>query len=148
MNMNQFEMNRERGEIEQNQPFGGRVMTMVVSANQATALAPGDFVKFDTSITYNPGMPQIVAAAVGDTLTAGCIVFSLKKSSFVAGDLVEVAMPDTVVILTAGATINVGADLEDTGSSTVQTKSAQAKRGRALDYAVSGQKLRVLIRDY
>lgn len=145
LNMNQFAMTRVRGELDVNQPFGGRVDSGVISASQATALNPGDFVKFDTTST--PAMPSLVAAAVGDK-GVGCLIFSKKKASFSAGDLVEFARPGCVIWLTAGATINAGAAIEDTGSATVQTVAAQQKKGEAMDYATSGNLLRVMLRDY
>lgn len=144
LNLNQFAPARLRGELDNNQPFGGRVETAVISTSQATALNPGDFVKLDT--TTNPGMPRVVAAAVGDVMW-GCLIFNKKDASFTAGDLVEVARPGCVVWLTAGASISAGALVEDTGSATIQTKSAQAIRGEIYDIVTSGVLARVMLRN-
>jgi hypothetical protein len=134
-----------RGMLALNQPgISGLTITAIISASQATAMSPGDFVKLDTAA--QPGMPSAVAAAVGDTLW-GCLIWSPKKASYVAGDVVEVALPGSIIWLTAGATISAGAQVEDTGSSTIQTKSAQALRGEVIDPATSTQLTRVRLRN-
>lgn len=134
-----------RGMLAQAGPgVTGKTITCVISTNQATALNPGDFVKLDTSA--QPAMPSVVAAAVGDVFW-GCIAWSPKKASFSAGDLCEVARPGTDIWLTAGASISAGALVEDTGSATIQTKSAQAIRGEVQDPGTNTQLVRVTLRN-
>lgn len=142
LNINQFQQVTVRGDLDLQISKSG-VITGQISTNQATALKGGAFVKLDTANT-GP-VPQFVAAAIGDA-AFGTIKRSVKTDSFATGDYVEVAGPyGPVMWLTAGATIAPQAFVEDTGSDTVQTKSAQASRGIALDPGTTGNLLRVIL---
>lgn len=143
LNMNQFAPSRVIGELDFNQPGSPQVMTAVISASQATALIPGAWVKLDTA--SQSALPSVVAAAVGDVYW-GMVIFDHKKTSVIAGDVVQIARPGTYVWLQAGATIAAQALVEDTGTGTMQTKASQALRGEAVDPATSAQMFRVQLR--
>lgn len=145
INPNQFAQVTVRGQLDLNIAKSATVIQGVVSANQATALQAGDAVKMDNT-TGN--IPTFVAAAVGDD-AIGIIVFDEKKSSPVAGDYIQVALLNGagVMWMTAGATVLVGALLEDSGSRTLVTRSAQKMRGIALDPGTTGNLFRVILRN-
>lgn len=142
LNINQFSQVPVRGQTDLQISKSG-VISAQISANQATALNPGDWVKLDSANT-SP-VPQLVASAVGDT-GLGCLIYDVKRSSFSAGDYVEVAgLFGTVIWLVAGGTIAPGAAVEDNGSDQVVTKSANAQKGIALDPGTTGNLLRVML---
>ncbi len=142
LNVNQFAQVAVRGQTDLQISKNG-VLTGQISANQATALNPGDFVELDAAAT-GP-VPQFIAAPVADT-GVGALIFDVKRSSFSAGDYVEVAfLGGPVIWLIAGATIAPGAAVEDNGSGRVITKSAQAQKGIALDNGTTGNLLRVIL---
>lgn len=139
--INQFQQTTVQGALDLN-IMTSRVFQGQVSANQATALTPGQAVKFDTSTGV---IPQVVAAAVGD-IAIGFLVFDTQKGAPVAGDRVQIAFfGGPVMWMTAGGTITAGAAVENKSDGTVQIKSAQATRGYALDPATNGNLLRVII---
>lgn len=142
LNINQFQQVTVRGDLDLQISKSG-VITGQISTNQATALNGGDFVKLDSANT-GP-IPQFVAAAVGDT-GVGAIKRNVKTDSYSAGDYVEVAGGfGPVMWLVAAATIAPGAAVEDAGSGKVQTKSAQAQKGIALDPGTTDGLLRIIL---
>ncbi len=142
LNSNQFAQGNARGELDLQISKSG-VITGQISANQATALNPGDFVKLDDANT-GP-VPQFIAAADTDT-GFGVLIRTVKSSSFSAGDPVEVAfLGGPVIWLKAGATIAPGAAVEDDSTGGVVTKSADAQKGIALDPGTTGNLLRVIL---
>lgn len=145
INPNAFAQVTVRGQLDLNISVGAAVIQGVVSANQATALKAGDAVKMDNT---SGNIPTFVAAAVGDD-AIGTIVFDEKKSSPASGDYIQVVLLNGAGVQwhTAGGTITVGALLEDTGSSTLQVRSAQKMRGIALDPATSGNLFRAIMRN-
>ena len=144
VNSNQFKQVPVRGDMDLQISKSG-VITGQISTNQATALLGGAFVKLDTANT-GP-VPQFVAAATSDTgVLLGSIIRNTKQDSYSALDYVEVASPvGPVIWVVAGGTIAPGAEVEDTGSSTVQTKSAGALRGFALDPGSNGNMMRIVL---
>lgn len=141
ININQFGQATVQGALDLNITKSG-IFQGQVSANQASALSPGQAVKFDTSSGV---IPQVVSAAIGD-IAIGFLVFDTQKAAPVAGDRVQIAyFGGPCMWMTAGGTIAAGAAVENKSDGTVQTKSAQATRGYALDPATSGNLLRVLI---
>lgn len=145
LNINQFQQVPIRGEQDLQISRSG-VLSAIVSPNQATALKAGDFVKIDAAVITAGNFPNIVAAASSAVGLVFVIIHDVKKDSYVAGDVLQVAplIGGPVVFLTAAATIAPGAAVEDSGSSTVQTLSGGKLRGYALDPGVTGQLLRVV----
>jgi hypothetical protein len=143
LNINQFQQVAVRGDIDLNINDSG-VITGQVSANQATPLVGGTFVKLDSANT-GP-IPQFVAAAVGDANIIGVIKRNVKSDSFATGQYVEILSNlGPVMYLVAGATVASGAQVQDNGDGTVVTKSANAARGIALDPGTTGNLFRVII---
>lgn len=146
MNPNQFEQGLVPGDLDLNIAMTG-IISGMVSANQATALAAGSPVKLDAAVTKGR-LPQFVAAAVTDK-AIGYVKRTLQKSSFVAGDIIEVTMdPKPVMWLVAGGTIAMGAAVETSGSDPTQVITAAGTnqvRGIALDPGTSGQMIRVVL---
>jgi hypothetical protein len=146
LNINQQQQTPVEGDLDL-QIQRSQTITGVLSANQVTALVAGSSVKFDSAITVG-GIPQFVAAAVGD-VAVGYIKRTVQAASFNTGDKVEVVGNfGPVMWLTAHGTILPGATVEDYSTAgQVQTKSAQKARGLALDYATDGQLIRIMIID-
>ena len=143
LNTNQFSQVAIRGERDLQIQNSG-VITGKISASQATALNPGDYVKLDTA---SGSVPSFIAAAVGDD-AIGPIVYDAKRSEFNAGDVVSVAYHGgPVLFLEASGTIAAGAKIEDAGSGAVQTITSNPLRGIALDPATNGLLLRVITRN-
>ncbi len=119
------------------------VLSAMVSANQATALKPGDPVKLDSAATGNT--PQFVAAAASDA-KAFYVTASENKSSFVAGDIIEVAGHfGPIMWMLAEATIAMGATVEQNANGNVQTLNTGKPRGMALLNGTTGNAVPVLI---
>lgn len=145
INVNQFGQQTVRGQVDMNISQGATIIQGVVSASQATALQAGDTVKLDTTSGV---VPSFVAAGTSD-VAIGMVVFDAKKSSPVAGDVIQVALLSGTAImwLVAAGTIAVGVSLEDTGSRTLQLLSAGKMRGVALDPGTANALFRVILRN-
>ena len=135
LNINQEAMTPVVGLIDMELPDGA-VMTVQVSANQATALKPGQFVVLDTTVTPAvAGLPQVIAATQG-VVGLGFIPFNTRASSFAAGDKIEIALYGVVWMenTSAAAIVPMALVSSDTTGLKIITNSGQAQRGIALDY--------------
>jgi hypothetical protein len=143
ININSYEQAPVKGQLDLSIPSQGVLLSGRVSASQATALVAGQAVKLDTA---SGRIPSFLAAAKGDA-AIGFVTRDVKKSSPVAGDVIQVACHSCVMWMYAAGTIAAQATVENTddGNDSVQTKSAQVARGIALDPATVGQLFRVLI---
>lgn len=143
LNPNSFDQsNVIRGFIDWSIHKSG-VLSVMVSVNQATALKPGDAVKLDVAATGNN--PQIIAAAVGDA-KAFFITAAENKSSYVAGDICEIAgLFGPVMWMIAEAIIAMGASVEQIANGNMQTLAAGKVRGMALLNATAGGPVPIMI---
>lgn len=143
LNPNQFQLNPVRGLVDWSIARRG-IMTVQVSANQATALVAGMPVILDSAATGS--MPQVIGAGNSDA-KAFYVVWNAKQDSFVAGDVIEVTgLFGPVIWLKADATIAMGATVEDViADSAVQTLAAAKPRGIALLNGVSGNLFPVML---
>lgn len=145
VNINQFDQQPVRGELDLQIQKSG-VIQGIISANQATALKAGDFVKLDSAITTGK-LPQFIAAAASDS-SMFALAFDAKKATFVAGDSCQVTFfGGPVMWVVANATISMGAAVESVGGSgtNVQTLAAAKQRGVALDPGVANQLMRIIL---
>jgi hypothetical protein len=121
----------------------------VLSANQsspAVTVLAGAPAKIDTTITSGY-IVNFLQAAQTD-LAIGFFKRTLMEGTFSIGDQVEVALfGGPVMWLLANGTITPGATVynDTTGAFVNVTASSNKARGIALDYALTGQVLRVLI---
>jgi len=142
--INQFTQAPVRGQVEHQQT--AVVMTMQVSANQATALKAGDLVTLDTAVTVGPGQPlQIIAQ--GTAVAIGVIAHNIQGDTFSAGAMVEVLVLGVVWLLNTAVAIAPMAAVEDNGSGLVQAyaSASQKKIGIAVDYVPASTLGRYLI---
>lgn len=143
LNINQFAQVPVTGEQDLQVAKSG-ILSVVVSANQATALKAGQFVKIDSAATGNL-LPAVVAAADNEA-ALGAVVLDVKQSQFSAGDRVQIALAGVVLWLNSKGTIAPGAQVEQVVASfQVQTKASNNLRGIALDPGTDGNPIRVLI---
>lgn len=102
---NQFGITKNKGSLTQRQ---NNVFSGVVAAAETGTLLPGQPLKI---ADVSSPIPHFLAAGVNDEIF-GFISFNLKDQSFVAGDSVEVATKDSVMIMEASAAIAAGAKVE------------------------------------
>ncbi len=146
LNINQFEQAPLKGALDMG-IMNSKVITGIVSENQATALLPGQRVKLDT--TAQEFIPSFVAA--GDTdLAVGYVIYNSRNSAnLVAGQPVEVAGNfGPVMWMEADDAIGAQAVVyfNTTGLKVDTTAGSDKKVGIALDGAVAdGDLIRVII---
>lgn len=131
--INQFAQTPVRGQVEMLQ--SPLVLTVQVSANQATSLKAGDMVTLDTAIVVGPGQPLQVIAQ-GTAVALGTIAHSVQKDTYVAGDMLQVLVWGIVWLANTAVAIAPMAAVEDNGSGLVQAfaSASQKKIGIAVDY--------------
>jgi hypothetical protein len=123
----------------------------ILSPNQASAVEAGYPAKIDTTIAYAPGSVINFLQAGQDDLAFGFFAPTVQNFTFAAAGVatpVDVAgFYGPVMWLVANATITPGATVynDSTGGFITVTASGSKARGIALDYAVNGQALRVMI---
>lgn len=146
LNINQFAQVAVRGQLDLKISLSG-IITGIISANQATALAAGDAVVLDSAITV-AGTPQFKAAGNAD-VADGYMIFDPKSSSVSSPNAIQVALrfQGPVMWLLAAATVRPGYFVEQAtgGGYDVQELAAGKLRGLALDYGTVGQLIRVIL---
>lgn len=100
-NINQFAQTQVLGQLDLE--FNGSVVSMQVSANQATALVAGQPIMVENSAG---GAPKVLALASNTDTTNGFVVRNLKDPNFPTYARLEVAMEGSVMYLNSGAAIN------------------------------------------
>lgn len=143
ININQFsqETTIVRGKYDLDIGRTG-ILAGKISQNQATALNPGDAVKLDTT---SGKVPQFVAAGITED-AIGFITYRAQSSLLEAGANVEVLLPSAKVMwMEAGGSISAGAKVESKSDGTIQTLATSKERGIAIDPAISGDLLRVIL---
>lgn len=141
-NMNQFSQGTVKGQV-MGIPTPATLSAQVTTGG--TTVYPGYAVKLVDGVANT----ILVNAAAATDDIFGFVVFNPKKSSFAALDALEVALPGTVIILEAGASIARGQTIEYVASGGKVTGYAGTNTpcGVALDKATaSGQLIRVLVR--
>lgn len=144
INVNQFAQVPVRGETDLQIAKSG-IITGIISPNQATPLKAGDAVMLDPAITA-PGTPAFIGAGVGD-VALGYMILDPKAGTASAPESIQVALrlSGPVIWLVANGTIPPGSLVEQAPANDVQVLAAGKLRGLALDYAVAGQLLRVIL---
>lgn len=133
LNINQFQQVPIRGQLDL-QILRSGVIQGQISANQATGLKAGDFLKLDSAITTGQ-FPQFIAAANSDS-SQFALAFDIRKATFVAGDIADITFFGGPVMYVVGTgVINMGGAVESVGGSgtNVQAIASNKQRGIALD---------------
>lgn len=122
------------------------VLQAVVSANQATALVPGQAIQFDSAIVSTPsGLPPIISAS-GTQYADGYILYDVKAGgALIAGVTLQIVLGGILWMLSEAA-VNIGAQLQDgadAGGVATFATTSYYPRGVSLDYAsAAGQLIR------
>lgn len=147
---NQFGQSVAIGNLDLDIMRTGRIAG-ILSPNQASAIVAGTPAKIDTTIAYAAGSVINFLQAGQNDLAFGFFTPTVQDFTFPAGGVatpVQVAgLYGPVMWLLANATITPGATVynDSTGAFITVTSSGSKARGIALDYAVNGQALRVMI---
>jgi Uncharacterized conserved protein (DUF2190) len=146
---NQFGQSVVVGNLDLDIMRTGRIAG-ILSPNQGSAVVAGSPAKIDTTIAYTPGSVINFLQAAENDLAFGFFTPTVQNFTFASGvpTPVQVAgMYGPVMWMLANATITPGATVysDSTGTFVTVTASSSKARGIALDYAVNGQALRVMI---
>jgi len=143
LNINQFEQKPLKGALDL-AIMNSRVITGIVSANQATALVPAQRVKLDT--TAQEFIPSFVAAGDNEQAIGVILYNSRNGANLVAGQAVEVAYcGGPVMWMEAAEAISAQATVYQTGVTVDLTSATHKKVGIALDgAAAAGDLIRVI----
>lgn len=150
---NQFGQSVAVGDLDLDIMRSGRIAG-ILSPNQAAAVVAGAPAKIDTTIAYAAGSVINFLQAGQNDLAFGFFTPTVQNATFVGSTGGGIATPvqvagmyGPVMWLIASETITPGATVySDSGGTHVTvTASGSKARGIALDYAVSGQALRVMI---
>lgn len=136
--MNQFEMSDKAGKTMNINPD---TITCRVSSDEATALVPGDVIKFvSDEVGGAPVITKISAGELGD----GVILDNPRQPSFAAKQMVEVGLTGTIVTMTAGTAFNRG-DVAYNPSTGYVSGTTGTRNGVAMDISLAtGDIVRVL----
>lgn len=146
---NQFGQSVDVGMIDLDIMRTGR-LAGILSPNQASAVLAGYPAKIDTTIAYAQGSVINFLQAGENDLAFGFFAPTVQQSTFPSGAPTPVQVAGfygPVMWLLANATITPGATVynDSTGAFVTVTATSSKARGIALDYAVNGQALRVMI---
>ena len=146
---NQFGQSVTIGDFDLDIMRTGRIAG-ILSPNQGSAVEAGYPAKIDTTIAYVAGSVINFLQAGENDLAFGFFSPTVQNLTFASGvpTPVQVAgMYGPVMWLLANATITPGATVynDSTGAFVTVTSASSKARGIALDYAVNGQALRVMI---
>lgn len=142
-NLNQFEQSPIKGAVTALP--NPTTIPAQINKDQAGTLNPGTAVKLIPGV----GKTILVAKAAATEAIFGFIVWNPKKSAFVAGDPIEVALPGSVMWMESSAAFNRGQLLEQVASGDKMKAWAGTNTvsGLALDTAGGADQLvRVLVR--
>jgi len=141
--VNQFEQSPEKGMLSE--AINYNQFNVKIDPASIATLIGGAPVKI-VDVAGNQIIVDLADDASDDVF--GFLPLGIRKNSFVAGDLYQVAINLSVMFMEASAAIARGADLEivPTGVKVV-TKTTGTSIGRALDKATAdGDLIRVLIK--
>lgn len=146
LSQNQFVMLPLLGTLDLSLGLNGSVFAVQIDTTQATALYPGQPVKF---VNNANGIPTVIAA--GTSNPHGYICYDQKSPSFTAGMRCEIASKNICMFLYSTAAITRGVQVTlDTyiasGVKAVTGSSALPVVGYAYDQATaSGQLIRIIL---
>lgn len=140
--LNQFAQTPEKGQLTLDPNWN--TLNCVVSANQATPLAPAQAVLIEDAT--GAAIPVTDIAAVGDAIF-GFVTYNTRTDTYNALDSVKIARKGDVMLMEASAAIARGADVEVViAGNKVATRTAGTIVGKALDKAAAdGDLIRVEI---
>ena len=146
INLNQFTQAPVVGQEALGIGGPNNVIQAVVSPTGSPSLAPGQAIKFDTTI-LQAGIPAIVACAA-NAYADGYILYDVKAGgALTAGTFVEILIGGFLWMYVDGTTIDQGTVVEDTanvgGVEPLGTTGGAYPRGIAIDYGVTGALIRV-----
>ncbi len=150
---NQFGQSVAIGDLDLDIMRSGRIAG-ILSPNQAAAVVAGSPAKIDTTIAYAAGSVINFLAAVANDLAFGFFTPTVQNATFVGSTGSAIATPvqvaglfGPVMWLLADGTITPGGTVYNSTDATHVnlTNTSSKARGIALDYAVTGQALRVMI---
>lgn len=147
LNLNQFSQQPVLGQLALGIGSFPIVRQVVISPNQATALAFGQACKYDTTVTSNPtGLPPIVSCAAS-AYADGYLLYDVQHqgAALTSGIVVQLLLQGAIWMLVEGTTVDSGSVLEDgadVGSMEPFATMGNYPRGISLDYATSGQLFR------
>jgi len=140
INLNQFSMSMVQGALGTGAGSFPRVIEAQVSFNQATALVPGQAVKFDSAVTTG-GIPSLLAAAQSDQAD-GYIIYTVKNGGNLTSGLVVPIMLSGSMWMTVGTAVNQGSAVEDASVAgeiePVGTTGGAKRRGISLQNGAVG----------
>ena len=143
-NMNQFNMGAIKGSLASiPNPV---TLSAQINPNSTDTLYPGSAVKLTSGVSSETVLVDLAAQA---DIAFGFVVWTPKKSSFTAGNAVEIALPNSVMNMESSGAIGRGNQVEFVPASTrvVQSSGTNKPSGIALDIATAtGQLIRVLIK--
>lgn len=134
-NPNQFQIQRQTGSLTSDPNFN--VLTVKIDATQgATALTYGQAVKI---VGASTGLLNVIGATSAADNIFGFVNYSIKKQNFYAGDYIAVAFSNSIMFMTASASIDAGAEvMYDPSTSKIATQTASnTVVGIALEYAAA-----------
>jgi len=141
--INAFELGKEKGQLDL------KMNSNILSCRTDSALLAGQAVKL---VDAAGGIPNVTAVTADTDEVFGYSAYSIRKSSLVAGDIVEVALTGSVMFMIAGAAIAPNTKvMYFTASGKVITATGTGKivSGRALDKAAAdGDLIRVYIKSF
>ena len=141
--INAFELGKEKGQLDL------KMNSNILSCRTDSALIAGQAVKL---VDAAGGIPNVTAVTADTDEVFGYSAYSIRKSSLVAGDIVEVALTGSVMFMIAGAAIAPNTKvMYVTASGKVITATGTGKivSGRALDKAAAdGDLIRVYIKSF
>lgn len=143
MYTDQFDQQPAVGDVDLSIMKSG-VLTGVLASSVTGSKIAGTRVKLDASNT-KPGTVAFVVAADNEA-AYGVIKRTAQKTSFVAGDLIEVAYQGgPAMFLAAGATIAPGVVVGMASGFLVASDGTHTAMGTLLDYATDSTMVRVVI---
>ncbi len=150
---NQFGQSVAIGMLDLDIMRSGRIAG-IISPNQAAAVVAGSPALIDTAIAYAAGSVINFLAAGKNDLAFGFFTPTVQGSTFVGTTASGIATPvevagffGPVMWMLADGTITPGATVYNLNDATHvnATGTSSKARGIALDYAITGQALRVMI---
>ncbi len=140
LNQNQFSMTAVTGQKD------ALVAGVVLPVKLVDAASAGDALKLDATSVAGGVIHAAKAAAKGDSMR-GVLLHNVQKSDFVAGEIVEMGMQGTVVLLPMGAATSAEDELvyDPATKKYVAAASGEAVVAVALTSGATDELVRCLI---
>lgn len=139
--LNQFNQTAIKGDLTLG--LNNNVISCKIKSDSSSTFTAGTAVKI---VDVANSIPVIEKAAATDSIF-GFIIYNRKNNAPIAGDIVEVAFDNSVMLMEASASIASGATLEivATGDTVITNAGTNKVIGRALRKASSGDIIPVVI---